>query len=91
LAAPLPPLPPSYSASLRKQLGTISAAHIAKQYATPKAFGVFLLTTAQTIPAVLLGLLINILDGVSYGFIIFPPGPVFMGFGSLGVSMFFIR
>lgn len=63
---------------------------VAKGYATPKALGTGVLTTFKTLPAVLLGTLLNILDGVSYGFIIFPAGPVFAGFGSMGVSMFFV-
>lgn len=34
---------------------------------------------ASSIPAVILGLLLNILDGLSYGFIMFPAGSVFAG------------
>ncbi|KAF9466835.1 sulfate transporter family-domain-containing protein [Collybia nuda] len=44
----------------------------------------------KSIPAVLLGCLLNILDGVSYGMIIFPGTGVFAGLGPLGVSMFFL-
>ncbi|ORY75647.1 sulfate transporter family-domain-containing protein [Leucosporidium creatinivorum] len=44
----------------------------------------------QSIPAVVLGVLMNILDGVSYGMIMFPTNlPVFADFGGIGVSMFF--
>lgn len=64
--------------------------HATKQYASPKALGEGVVTTLQTLPSVMLGLLLNILDGVSYGFIIFPAGPIFGGFGSMGVSMFFV-
>lgn len=43
------------------------------------------------IPAVMLGLLLNILDGVSYGMIAFPTSmPIFASFGGDGVSMFFV-
>ncbi|CCH41573.1 putative membrane protein [Wickerhamomyces ciferrii] len=43
------------------------------------------------IPAVILGLLLNILDGLSYGMIIFPIGEkVFSNLGSAGLSMFYI-
>ncbi|KAK4702198.1 sulfate permease, SulP family, partial [Phenoliferia sp. Uapishka_3] len=43
------------------------------------------------IPAVILGTLMNILDGVSYGMIMFPTNiPVFANFGGIGVSMFFV-
>lgn len=62
----------------------------ASKFATPKVMKEGVLTTFQALPAVLLGLLLNILDGVSYGFIIFPAGAIFGGFGSLGVSMFFL-
>ena len=44
----------------------------------------------RLIPATILGLLLNVLDGVSYGMIMFPAGDIFMDFGSLGVSMFFM-
>ncbi|ORY32605.1 sulfate transporter family-domain-containing protein [Naematelia encephala] len=44
----------------------------------------------KTLPSVVLGLLLNVLDGVSYGMILFPANPVFQDFGSLGVSMFFM-
>ncbi|KAG8935275.1 hypothetical protein FRC01_003025 [Tulasnella sp. 417] len=44
----------------------------------------------SSIPAVILGMLLNILDGVSYGFIMFPTGALFAGFGGIGVSMFFV-
>ncbi|KIK64222.1 hypothetical protein GYMLUDRAFT_40512 [Collybiopsis luxurians FD-317 M1] len=42
------------------------------------------------IPAVLLGCLLNILDGVSYGMIIFPTSAPFTTLGPMGVSMFFV-
>ncbi|KAG2346177.1 hypothetical protein BDR05DRAFT_974653 [Suillus weaverae] len=44
----------------------------------------------KSLPAVLLGTLLNILDGVSYGMIIFPESGVFAGLGGMGVSMFFV-
>ncbi|WVW83707.1 hypothetical protein I302_105728 [Kwoniella bestiolae CBS 10118] len=44
----------------------------------------------KAIPSVVLGLLLNVLDGVSYGMILFPANAVFVDFGSLGVSMFFV-
>ncbi|KXN84899.1 hypothetical protein AN958_11925 [Leucoagaricus sp. SymC.cos] len=47
-------------------------------------------TALTAIPAVLLGCLINILDGVSYGMIIFPSSGVFADLGPMGVSMFFV-
>ena len=45
----------------------------------------------RLLPAVILGLLMNILDGVSYGMIMFPASyPIFSDFGGDGVSMFFV-
>jgi len=68
----------------------------AKKPLTTRHFGVsredavvFARTVSAALPAVFLGMLLNILDGVSYGLIMFPPTPVFEHFGGIGVSMFF--
>ncbi|CCL98492.1 uncharacterized protein FIBRA_00490 [Fibroporia radiculosa] len=45
--------------------------------------------TVHSLSAVLLGTLLNILDGISYGMIIFPAAGVFSDLGGIGVSMFF--
>ncbi|KAL1857346.1 hypothetical protein Plec18170_003468 [Paecilomyces lecythidis] len=43
------------------------------------------------LPSVFLGLLLNILDALSYGMILFPLGePVFADLGSDGISMFYV-
>lgn len=43
------------------------------------------------LPSVILGLLLNILDGLSYGMIIFPIGEkIFSHLGSAGLSMFYV-
>ncbi|KAL4920254.1 sulfate transporter family-domain-containing protein [Aspergillus aurantiobrunneus] len=43
------------------------------------------------LPSVLLGLLLNILDALSYGMILFPLGePIFSELGSDGISMFYV-
>jgi sulfate permease, SulP family len=43
------------------------------------------------LPAVLVGLLLNILDALSYGMILFPLGePIFAHLGSDGISMFYV-
>ncbi|KAI7894467.1 sulfate transporter family-domain-containing protein [Mucor mucedo] len=43
------------------------------------------------IPAVILGLLLNLLDAISYGMITFPlNNPIFASFGPEGISMFFV-
>ncbi|KAL2012925.1 hypothetical protein VTN00DRAFT_450 [Thermoascus crustaceus] len=46
---------------------------------------------ASLFPSVLLGLLLNILDALSYGMILFPLGePMFADLGSDGISMFYV-
>lgn len=46
---------------------------------------------ASLIPAVVLGLLLNILDALSYGMILFPLGePLFSHLGADGISMFYV-
>ena len=46
---------------------------------------------ASFIPPVILGLLLNILDALSYGMILFPLGnPIFAGLGPDGISMFYV-
>lgn len=45
----------------------------------------------KRIPAVMLGLLLNILDALSYGMILFPLGqPIFEKLGPDGISMFYV-
>ncbi|KAJ2801831.1 hypothetical protein H4R21_002650 [Coemansia helicoidea] len=50
-----------------------------------------LATPLQYVPAVVLGLIMNLLDGLSYGLIVFPVSvPVYAGFGPVGFSMFML-
>ena len=50
-----------------------------------------LLRPVRLLPAVLLGLLLNILDALSYGMILFPLGqPIFEDLGSDGIAMFYV-
>ncbi|KAF2472046.1 sulfate transporter family protein-like protein [Lindgomyces ingoldianus] len=49
------------------------------------------ITSLQTLSAVFLGLLLNVLDALSYGYILFPLGsPVFSSTGPDGISIFFV-
>lgn len=49
------------------------------------------LSSLQTLTAVFLGLLLNILDALSYGYILFPLGsPIFSQTGPDGISIFFV-
>ncbi|KAH7163209.1 sulfate transporter family-domain-containing protein [Dactylonectria estremocensis] len=48
-------------------------------------------TPASCLPAVAVGLLLNILDALSYGMILFPLGrPIFAHLGSAGISVFYV-
>jgi len=50
-----------------------------------------ILEPVRVLPAVFLGLLLNLLDALSYGIILFPLGePVFSDMGPDGVSMFYV-
>lgn len=49
------------------------------------------LTPASCLPSVAVGLLLNILDALSYGMILFPLGkPIFQNLGSAGISIFYV-
>lgn len=46
---------------------------------------------ALALPAVIVGLILNILDALSYGMILFPLGnPIFAGLGPAGISIFYV-
>ncbi|KAJ3968036.1 sulfate transporter family-domain-containing protein [Lentinula raphanica] len=78
---------PSYGAIISRKFKTVTLPDSARIRA-------MLNDTARAslwaIPAVILGSLLNILDGVSYGMIIFPSSAPFTDLGPMGVSMFFI-
>lgn len=45
----------------------------------------------KTLPAVIVGLILNILDALSYGMILFPLGnPIFANLGPAGISIFYV-
>lgn len=78
------------SLSKRFRLAIGSSIENAKTAAKPGFWASLLQRSFMALPAVFLGVLLNILDGVSYGMILFPAGKVFNGFGPMGVSMFFV-
>lgn len=80
---PSPPMAPHFLNSTKSRWTRMSTL---KQHFSPPSPR----DALNTIPAVVLGLLLNILDGVSYGMIVFPASGVFAGFGGTGVSMFFV-
>ncbi|THU83983.1 hypothetical protein K435DRAFT_870749 [Dendrothele bispora CBS 962.96] len=90
----VPPSPPVPSQGSTKPLSTRLRARLSS---VPSYFSTISNTVLyelpripKYLPAVLLGSLLNILDGVSYGMIIFPSSPPFTGLGPMGVSMFFM-
>ncbi|KAJ7074561.1 sulfate transporter family-domain-containing protein [Mycena amicta] len=85
--SPSPPTSPEF-------IATESTPLLHTKSTTTKALRSALATTLiqsfSALPAVVLGCLLNILDGVSYGMIIFPATAPFDGLGPMGVSMFFV-
>lgn len=93
------PASPKSSAGLATSLahtGREHWAHIRRSITNPKNYtreSIYAGATAslQTSSAVFLGLLLNILDALSYGYILFPLGsPIFSQTGPDGISIFFV-
>lgn len=77
--------------------GYSTVAHCSRALSNPKSWNrraiweEAVVYPASLIPAVLLGLLLNILDALSYGMILFPLGePLFAHLGTDGISMFYV-
>ncbi|OQE43260.1 hypothetical protein PENCOP_c003G04743 [Penicillium coprophilum] len=77
--------------------GVSSATHYTRILSNPKSWNKraiwreAVVYPASLVPAVLLGLLLNILDALSYGMILFPLGePLFAHLGTDGISMFYV-
>ncbi|KAI8089044.1 sulfate transporter family-domain-containing protein [Halteromyces radiatus] len=57
----------------------------------PTSWKSIIIRPLECIPSVILGLLLNLLDAISYGMITFPlNNPIFASFGPEGISMFFV-
>ncbi|KAF8756645.1 Sulfate anion transporter [Rhizoctonia solani] len=82
--------PPSIPPKLSWKAARTLACSKFQEYSSPENIKSTLSLVITSIPAVILGMLLNVLDGVSYGMIIFPAGDIFLGFGGLGVSMLFV-
>ncbi|KAG1325361.1 hypothetical protein G6F62_008592 [Rhizopus arrhizus] len=62
-----------------------------KRQKQPKDWSHCVTQPIQYVPAVILGLLLNLLDAISYGMITFPlNNPIFAAFGPDGIAMFFV-
>lgn len=79
---------PSFYAAATRTARTMSNP---KSWNLPKIYQTVLVRPASTLPAVFLGLLLNLLDALSYGIILFPLGEeTFSQMGADGVSMFYV-
>lgn len=77
--------------SLRKLGDRARKAVNPKSWDTVAMFNSVIYRPATMVPAVFLGLLLNLLDALSYGIILFPLGEeVFKDMGADGVSMFYV-
>ncbi|KAK0734849.1 sulfate transporter family-domain-containing protein [Lasiosphaeria miniovina] len=62
-----------------------------KSWDRPALWRNMVLAPVECLPAVIVGLLLNILDALSYGMILFPLGsPIFASLGSAGISIFYV-
>ena len=86
------PLLPAPNKPLRKRVrgAWATATSGIKTVSQPSYIVHFCLRITSLLPAVFLGLLLNILDAVSYGMILFPAAAIFDGFGAMGVSLFLV-
>ena len=92
LSVPRNPLLPAPNKPLRKRVRAAwaTATNGAKTVSQPSYIVHLCFRITSLLPPVFLGLLLNILDGVSYGMILFPAVAIFDGFGPMGVSLFFV-
>ncbi|KAI9674540.1 MAG: hypothetical protein M1817_001878 [Caeruleum heppii] len=73
-------------------LGRMTSQLDAKSLRRENLWSQAIVPLASFLPPVLLGILLNILDALSYGMILFPLGqPVFASLGPDGISMFYIE
>ncbi|MCJ1287118.1 hypothetical protein MMC26_006466 [Xylographa opegraphella] len=79
------------SSSREQSIQTASVQFNPRTWNRRKVWHVIVLRPVGYVPAIALGLLLNILDALSYGLILFPLGSVvFEGLGPDGISMFYI-
>lgn len=85
----------STSSSTSDNTSSCSSTVSSKEFhsmASPNFWKACITDPISYIPAVILGLLLNLLDAISYGMITFPlNNPIFASFGPDGISMFFVR
>lgn len=76
---------------VKKAHKTVSAIRDPKTWQPKNIYHNAILPPVTCLPAVIVGLLLNILDALSYGMILFPLGsPIFASLGSAGISIFYV-
>lgn len=79
-----------HNALKQSRAGAYAISH-PKTWNAQAIWRICLVQPVSVLPAVFLGLLLNILDALSYGMILFPLGqPIFEDMGSDGISMFYV-
>ncbi|KAI0430636.1 sulfate transporter family-domain-containing protein [Xylaria sp. FL1042] len=74
-----------------KRIRRLGAAMNPRAWDKKTAWEKAVLGPISCLPAVILGLLLNILDALSYGMILFPLGnPIFANLGPAGISIFYV-
>ncbi|CZT24559.1 related to sulfate/bicarbonate/oxalate exchanger SAT-1 and related transporters (SLC26 family) [Ramularia collo-cygni] len=77
--------------SIRAAKGAVRTLVNPKAWDLKQVASTVIVAPVKTLPAVFLGLLLNLLDALSYGIILFPLGEeVFSDMGADGVSMFYV-
>lgn len=81
----------TYGSTRQSLLNTWHVASSPKSWDGRQVFNTVVVKPVSVLPAVFLGLLLNLLDALSYGIILFPLGEeAFSGMGPDGVSMFYV-
>ncbi|KAI0404788.1 sulfate transporter family-domain-containing protein [Xylaria palmicola] len=77
--------------AVKKEIRGISAIVNPKTWNRKTIWDKAVMGSIRCLPAVIVGLLLNILDALSYGMILFPLGnPIFANLGPAGISIFYV-
>ncbi|KAI0203877.1 sulfate transporter family-domain-containing protein [Astrocystis sublimbata] len=82
---------PSMRESAREKVRGLGAAMNPKAWDKKRIWNAAVIGPLHCLPAVIVGLLLNVLDALSYGMILFPlSNPVFANLGPAGISIFYV-
>ncbi|KAI0135446.1 sulfate transporter family protein [Daldinia grandis] len=83
--------PSSTGRSMRDRIRTVKGMMNPKTWDKKVIWQRAIVDPVHCLPAVIVGLLLNILDALSYGMILFPLGnPIFSNLGPAGISIFYV-